>query len=293
MLRKTLIVVVVLAILGAASLWVVGSYEMATFRRPWSGVTPAPGIEPVQFRASDGVELKGWWWPGKDPSRAIVLLHGLGSNRLQMFQRAQWLHQRGFATLIFDFRGCGESGGKSSLGYEERLDVGAALRFVQGTKGVSQIALIGQGLGSAAAVMAVDQWSSVRGAVLERLFDTLENAMRARVRDCVGPLETAVTPFFLWQIRPRFGFAPEEFAPVSRISKAKCPVLLGYGGRDQTIAPASIRALFAAGPYPTTLWALQKAGHEDLYRFDPKAYQDKIGEFLALTLGPPAGERKE
>ena len=293
MLRKTFIAVLLLAILGAIGLWVVGSNEMGTRRHPWHGETPGPGIEPVQFAASDGVPLNGWWWPAEDSSRAVVLLHGLGANRLQMFRRAQWLHETGYATLLFDFRGCGESGGKSSLGYGERLDVAAALRFIQEAKGASQAALIGQGLGAAASVMAVQEWKLVRGAVLERLFDNLDTAMRARVRLKVGPMEPLVTPLFVWQVRPRFGFAPEDLAPVNRIGKAKCPILLGYGGKDRTIPPSSIRALFAAGPYPTTLWALQQAGHEDLYRFDPAAYKAKIGEFLGQTLGPPVVEPQE
>src|SRR5258708_7368760 len=134
MLRKTLIVAILTAFLGAISLWVVGSVEMGTRRHPWTAEAPPPGIEPVQFVASDGVPLKGGWWPAGEPSRAIVLLHGLGANRLQMLPRAQWLHSIGYATLLFDFRGCGESGGKSGLGYDERLDVGAALRFIQEAK---------------------------------------------------------------------------------------------------------------------------------------------------------------
>jgi pimeloyl-ACP methyl ester carboxylesterase len=290
MLRKTLIVALLAVFLGAIGVWVVGSIEMSTHRHPWPGETPPAGIEPVQFVASDGVPLKGWWWPAGDSSRAIVLLHGLGANRLQMLRRAQWLHGIGYATLLFDFRGCGESGGKSSLGYGERLDVGAALRYIQEAKGVRRSALIGQGMGAAAAVMAVEEWTSVRGAVLERLFGDLESAMRARVQLKVGPAERLVTPLFLWQVRPRFGFAPEQFAPVQQIGKARCPTLLGYGGKDRTIPAQSIGALFAAAPTPCTLWSLQLVGHGDLYRFDPAAYQAKIGEFLGQTLGPPVGE---
>jgi pimeloyl-ACP methyl ester carboxylesterase len=293
MLRKTLIVAILAAFLGAISVWVVGSVEMRTRRHPWKAETRPPGIEPVQFVASEGVPLKGWWWPAGESSRAIVLLHGLGANRLQMLQRAQWLHSIGYATLLFDFRGCGESGGKSSLGYDERLDVQAALRYIQEAKGVRRSALIGQGLGAAAAVMAVDEWTSVRGVVLERLFDDLETAMRARVQLKVGPAERLVTPLFLWQVRPRFGFAPEQFAPVQQIGKARCPTLLGYGGKDRTIPASSIHALFAAAPTPSTLWVLQLAGHGDLYSFDPAAYQAKIGEFLGRTLGPPVGEQQK
>jgi uncharacterized protein len=293
MLRKTLIVAVLLVILAAAGAWGAGSFALHSFRQPWNEVTPAHGIEPVRFATSDGVDLKGWWWPGADSTRAVVLLHGLGANRLQMLPRAKWLHEAGYSVLLFDFRGCGGSGGKSTLGFAERHDVEAALKFLGENKGVQQMALVGKSMGAAAAVMAVESWAGVRAAVLESLYDRLESAVRARVRSRVGWLEPAVSPLLLWQVSPRLGFSPEDLAPVQSIGKARCPVLLGYGGKDRTVPPAAIRALFAAGPYPTTLWVLQKAGHEDLLRFDPESYKAKVGEFLAKNLGTQVGESKE
>jgi len=209
-----------------------------------------------------------------------------------MFPRARWLHERGYSALLFDFRGCGESGGRPSLGYGERLDVQAALDFLREKKQVGQIALVGQSLGAAAAVMAVDHWDGVKGAVLEQLYDRLENAMRAGLRHRIGGLEPLLSPLILWQVKPRLGFSPAALAPVERLGQARCPVLLGYGGTDPTVTLAGLRALFAAGPSPTTLWSLQKAGHEDLFSCDPAIYKAKIGEFLGQTLGEPAGGRK-
>jgi hypothetical protein len=40
------------------------------------------------------------------------------------------------------------------------------------------------------------------------------------------------------------------------------------------------------------LWVLQKAGHADLYRFDPKAYREKVGDFIAKALGSAGKESK-
>ncbi|MCI0410244.1 MAG: hypothetical protein L0191_17080, partial [Acidobacteria bacterium] len=168
-----------------------------------------------------------------------------------------------------------------------------AMKFLREKKGVQQMALVAQSMGAAAVVMAVEHWAGMRGAVLEGLYDRLENAIRTRVRNRVGWLEPVISPILLWQVRPRLSFSLEDLTPVKQIGKAKCPILLGYGGKDRTVPPSSLGALFAAGPYPTTLWTLQLAGHEDLYRFDPAAYRAKVGEFLRQNLGPPVVERKE
>ena len=286
-LRTLLIVAGVALALTAGGAWIAGSLLLHQDHR---STVPAPGrgMEAVRFAASDGVALKGWWWPGRDPERAVLLLHGLHADRLQMFPRAKWLHGSGYSVFLFDFRGCGESGGSASLGYRERLDVEAALRFLREKKKVGETVVIGQSLGAAAAILAVDAWTEgMKGAVLESPFDRLENAVRIRVRRIVGPLEPLVSPLLLVQVRPRLGFPPEELAPLEAIHRGRCPVLIGFGGRDPTITAGVPGAFFREAPYPATLWVVQKAEHTDLYRFNPKAYQEKVGEFLGKNLGPP------
>jgi pimeloyl-ACP methyl ester carboxylesterase len=281
--------------LVAGVAWGIGSLALRQISRQSAGaVRSARGMEGATFGASDGVKLKGWWWPGEDRTRAVLLLHGLAASRIQMFPRARWLHQRGYSVLLFDFRGCGESGGKSTLGYSERLDVEAALDWLRTKKEIRGTALVGQSMGAAAAVMAVDRWEGVRGAVLEHLYDRLESTLRSRIRSRSGSLEPFLSPLFLWQVRPRLGFSPEDLAPLDRIGRVRCPVLLGFGGRDETLDATKSQALFRAVPGECTFWMLPQAGHQDLYRFEQAWYQAKVGEFLGRTLGPPVlkdGER--
>ncbi len=57
---------------------------------------------------------------------SVVIFHGRGSNKKRYFDRAQSLAEKGFLTLVFDFRGCGESDGKFSnqtiaKGFEDAL----------------------------------------------------------------------------------------------------------------------------------------------------------------------------
>jgi pimeloyl-ACP methyl ester carboxylesterase len=292
MLRKIILAILVLFIAAAAVIWGVTSYLMGRFREPWPGNKPPAGIEEVRFTTSDGVGIAGWWWPGRDPQKGIILSHGIRANRLAMLPRAEWLHKTGYSVLLFDFRGCGESGGEGSLGYAERLDVEAAMAFLREKKGVREMALIGQSMGAAADAMAADHWDGVKGAVLEHLYNRLEVAVRARVRSRAGWLEPVLSPLLLWQVRPRLGFAPEQLAPVLAIRKARCPILLAFGGKDRTIPSEAAGELFAAAPQLSTLWLKEAAGHQDLYRFDPKSYEAKIGGFLKDTLGPPEGEKK-
>lgn len=283
MMRRLLLFLAVLALAAAAAIWAAGSWFLKAPSRAWKQAAPPAGSEEVSFVAADGVQLRGWWWPGEPRSQAVLLLHGLGTDRLEMMPRAAWLHEEGYAVLLLDFRGCGRSGGRGSFGHAERLDVGAALAFLR--QRADRMVIVGKGMGAAAAVMANDDWQGVRAAVLEQLMDRFENALRFRVRQRTGFLEPLVTGCLLPQVRPRLGFEPSELAPVERLGRSGCPVLLGFGARDATLPPSTVAALFQAGPYPTTMWILQRAGDQDLFDFDPPAYKKKVREFLTAPPG--------
>ncbi|MCL5019854.1 MAG: alpha/beta fold hydrolase [Patescibacteria group bacterium] len=49
---------------------------------------------------------------GKGPFPGVIFYHGRGSTRARYLPMAETLAQKGFITLAFDFRGCGESDGK-------------------------------------------------------------------------------------------------------------------------------------------------------------------------------------
>jgi uncharacterized protein len=291
LLRRILAVTAGLAVLSCGAAWLAGSLLLAPNQR--TTIPPAGrGMESVRLAASDGVPLRGWWWPGEDPGRAVLLLHGLHADRLQMFPRARWLHSLGYSVLFFDFRGCGESGGTVTFGFREGLDVEAALRFLERDRKVGRVMILGQSMGAAAALEAVDAWGAgVTGAVLESPYDRFGDAVRLRVRRFAGALEPLLSPLLLVQVPWRLGFRPEDLAPVESIRRARCPILLGFGGRDPYASGSLEGDFFRNAPSPVTLWVIRKARH-DLYRFDPESYRKKIGEFITENLGPPRKEGK-
>src|SRR2546426_5396391 len=279
-----------LAATGALGLWAMGGSLLApdTDSLDFLAHFSEAGTEEVHFRADDGVALRGLWMPGKDPVRAVILLHGFGADRRAMLARAKWIHESGYSALLFDLRGCGKSGGgKAAYGYAERLDVEAAVRFLTGDRKVHHVVLLGRSVGGAAALMAVDRWRSVRGVVLESVYARFEEAVRIRVRARSGYLEPIVSGLLLGQVRLRYGFDPAKLAPVDAIRRIPCPSLIVAGGRGPLRGPAEAGLMFSAAPSPSTLWILPEAGHVGLYRVGMDEYRKRVGEFLRTTLGPP------
>jgi predicted alpha/beta hydrolase len=74
---------------------------------------PAPAGEPIRLRCDDGVELAAHWYepgPQRGAARAVAVINA-ATGVPQGFYRAfaQWLAQRGYAVLTYDYRGIGQS----------------------------------------------------------------------------------------------------------------------------------------------------------------------------------------
>lgn len=68
--------------------------------------------EVVSVPYGEGRHLAGWFLPGRAGDGAMLLLHGVRGNRLQMLARARWLQREGTASLIVDLPSHGESSGE-------------------------------------------------------------------------------------------------------------------------------------------------------------------------------------
>ncbi len=84
---------------------------------PTGARRPAARLEPVRLEGFDGAERFGvWWWPERHPPRgAILCVQPLGAERANarrtLAGQAWRLATRGWAVLMVDLHGCGDSPG--------------------------------------------------------------------------------------------------------------------------------------------------------------------------------------
>ena len=133
----------------AASL-VVGAW----LTRPVRSVVGAPpsGLDAQAVHIDHGAaqHLAGWYLPGRPGQGAVLLLHGVRGNRLQMLARARWLQQGGIASLLVDLPSHGESSGERiGFGRLEAPAVDAALAWLRERAPGERVGAIGVSLGGA------------------------------------------------------------------------------------------------------------------------------------------------
>lgn len=271
-----------LLILGAAATWLAGSSLIAV--RP-EAVGPAPWAQAhaVSLEAGAQLRVEGWFVPGQGRG-AILLLHGIRSDRRAMVERASFLHAQGYAVLLVDLPGQGESMAPAvTFGLRESEGVRAALEWLRREAPGQRIGVIGTSLGAAALVLCRD-CPPVDAVVLESMYPTIEEAVEDRLRMRVGPLGRPLARLLLWQLPLRLDIEPAQLHPIARLPEIAAPLLIAAGSADLHTTLAETQRIFAAAREPKSLWVVDGAAHVDLHAHAPAEYERRVGDFLARHL---------
>jgi fermentation-respiration switch protein FrsA (DUF1100 family) len=238
----------------------------------------------VSFASGSGSRLHGWFAPGRRGAGAVLLLHGVHANRLAMLPRARFLHDRGYAVLLPDFRAHGEStGDRTTFGALESRDALAAVCLLRTMAPGERIGVIGVSLGGAAALLGAAPLPA-DALVLESVYPTIDLAARNRLRAWLGPVGRLAAPAVVRWLTPAVGVGPEALRPIDHIGRLSVPVFVLAGSADRYTPITESRALFDRAPAPKEFWVVPGAAHVDLHDFAPAEYERRVGTFLERTL---------
>lgn len=275
------------AILGPAAVWSVGSAYCAPANHPVGNILPSDfDVQSVSFPSESGTTLYGWYRQG-DPGRgAVVLVHGIRGDRLQMLGRARMLAAAGMAVLLFDLQAHGDSQGTAiTFGWLESRDVRAAVEWMRNTCSPEKVGVVGSSLGGAAALLAFPNLK-IDALVAEAVFPTIERATSNRIESNLWGFGGELTPLLTWQIKLRFGISPKELHPIDKIGAVKCPKFIIGGEKDPYTSSEETQALFQAASEPREIWIVPGAGHQDFQSFAPDEYRRRVLPFLQSHLRP-------
>lgn len=283
-MRRVLITVATCVLLAIAAIAVVG--EVLT--RP---ALRATGAAPADIHAvslsipnTGKAPVAGWFVRGKPGQGAVLLLHGVRSDRRQMLDRARFLSKAGYSVLLIDLPAHGESNGERiTFGANESSGVNAALAYLRTTLPNERIGVIGVSLGAASLVLA-HPTPAPDAVVLESMYPTITDAVEDRLAIRLGPLGKKLSPLLLWQLPIRLGVTAEQLQPIAQISSLKSPVLIASGTIDQHTPIVETRRIFAAANEPKELWQVEGAAHVDLHSHGPRIYEAKILLFFGTHL---------
>lgn len=216
---------------------------------------------PFHAVTSDGVEIRGVHFSHDFPT-LLVYCHGFASSKnVHPIKQMVETFAADVDVIAFDFRGHGESGGATTFGEKELLDVDAVLDYATGF-GYQRIVIMGSSMGGAISIRYAADSPRVdavitMGAFAHKRFSKM--AMAA-----LGLLKWSFSRDVVKRASPtRIARAVVPYDPRDYVGKiAPRPLLLLHGESDPLIPLAHAQQLFANAGEPKTLYVIPRGGHD-------------------------------
>jgi dipeptidyl aminopeptidase/acylaminoacyl peptidase len=237
-------------------------------------------FEDVVLITADGLELAAWYTPPYNGA-LILVAHGYADHRLTALHALLARHDYG--VLSWDFRAHGESEGeRCTLGFQEALDVEAALDFALSQPEVARVGAVGWSMGGVATILAAARRPEIAAVVVDSAFAAVEEELELVIR---VPFLRPLMRFFAER---QTGLSMRQLRPVDHIGHiSPSPVLIIQGLDDGVIAVDSGRSLYNAAQEPRTLWSEPGVGHVGMYAALPDAYEARVVSFFDRALLAP------
>jgi pimeloyl-ACP methyl ester carboxylesterase len=293
MVRRLAVIALLAGAVGYLSVSYVIADRVTRAERHPIGRAPqvaASTYEDITLRTTDGLTLRGWFFPARG-DRAAIVIHGRHANRAEYQGRsehiADFLIAEGFSVLLFDLRGHGDSDGQRfSLGQFERLDVASAIDFVAGrgyTEG--RIALIGISLGAGTAIQELLLHPKVGALVADSSYTDAYTIVREKLQQDAG-VPDWFTPGVFFMTRIAFGLDGDQVRPIEIVrAHPERAILFIHCDTDPLIPVHHAQDLRAASANPgSALWIAQGCDHAAASDSYPAEYRMRVVTFLTSQI---------
>ena len=223
-------------------------------------------FEKVEFYTEDNIKLYGWFIPHQQARGTLLFFHGNAGNISHRLDSIEIFHRLNLNVFIIDYRGYGQSEGKTTERGTYR-DAEAAWNYLLTTKNIAagQIIIFGRSLGAAIAAWLASVHQPA-GLIVESGFSSVP-AMGKRLY-----------PFLPIRWLAHFNYNTQEY-----ISKVTCPVLIAHSLDDDIIPFEEGREIFKAATEPKRLFEM-RGGHNDGFIISGSAYTDELRSFIDAAL---------
>lgn len=240
----------------------------------------------AEFTARDGVRLKGWYIPAAGtPRGTIIYVHGLNRTRVEMLPKAVFAHSLGYNGLLFDLRHHGISGGDTTtLGYQERLDVEAAVSYVlEQERAACPVVVWGVSMGASAGLLAAAETPDIAAAISDSSFDSLLGTLRHHLQLFLHLPGFPIADEVAYGIAWRGHFRLSDFDVVKAVERlGDRPILFVAVAGDRRMPPAVAQELFAHARSPLKrIIVLPGNRHGEGFNQAREAYEQAVTEFLS------------
>lgn len=232
----------------------------------------------VTITADDGVILKSWWiQPPRWAGRTVLMCHGVADSGFGVMGDALLFLRSGYAVLVPDSRGHGESGGFVTYGVYESGDVLQWLVWLR-AHGASKVFGFGESLGGAILLQSLAAGAHFDGIIAESAYASFEAIARERVQR-YGHVPKwiaaiVVKEALLYSLLVHH-VALSQARPADAVRNSDVPILLIHGKEDHETSPIHSEIIFRNARC-AQLWLVPHAAHTGAYAASPREFESRV-----------------
>jgi len=215
----------------------------------------------VSIETTDGVTLHGWFIAGQS-SQVLLFFHGNAGNISHRLDSIWQFQSLGLSILIIDYRGYGQSAGRTTeMGMYRDAD--AAWRYLIESRGIvaNDIVIFGRSLGGSVASRLASE-NQPLALIVESSFTSIPD------------IAQDLYPWLPARWLSRLNHATREY-----VRDVRCPILVIHSRDDEIIPFRHGETIFASANEPRTLLTL-RGGHNDAFLIDESVYVEGLRAFL-------------
>ncbi|HKW16445.1 MAG TPA: alpha/beta hydrolase [Terriglobales bacterium] len=251
-------------------------------------------LDDVQITAPDGAPLRAWHIQREHGNgNAVILLHGLGDNRLGTVGYAELFLAHGYDVLMPDARAHGVSGGRiATCGILERNDVKGWFEWLEAREHSQCIYGFAESMGAAQLLESLDAEPNFCAVVAESSFSSFREIAYDRMGQYfhAGPWvgQTVLRPVIAMALaytRWKYHVNLTNASPQDSIAHSHVPVLLIHGQVDSNIPVRHSRLIKTHDP-AVTLWEVPGADHCGAISVAPQEFEKRVVGWFSAHQNP-------
>ncbi|MFI3164400.1 MAG: alpha/beta hydrolase [Bacillota bacterium] len=247
-------------------------------------------FEEFKINSPNGYSLYGRYFLQVVPTnKTAIIMHGHAGNINWSYKYAKIFQDMGYNWLMFDNRGCGNSGGVGyTMGFEESTDLVAIINFARGVVPNAKIVIHGESLGASTAILALDKdfGEDIKCVIADCGFSDLSEEVKHQLKQKHLPWYfVGIFGSLLTEIKDGFFF--KQVSPISAIKNGrfKTPIFFIHGKQDVKTPCRMSEEMFDAYQGEKQIYICEQSAHARTFSQDKVKYAEMVEEFCGKWMG--------
>src|SRR5699024_6981766 len=257
----------------------------------WIDWTNEQDSEHLEMTSFDGLPLKGYYLPAKEPTnKTVVFAHGYLGNAYDMGLFGEYYYENlGYNVFTPDLRGHGNSGGDYiGFGWHDRLDLIDWMKMLIDENGAdTEIVMHGLSMGAATVLMASGEALplNVKAIIADSPYTSVYDLFSYQMERMFHLPDKPILPTTSLVTQQKAGYSLTEASALDQVKNATVPILYISGESDTFVPTDMTNTLYENTKSETEIVTYPGANHGESIVLHRENYLTTMTGFIEKYLG--------